>query len=100
MHNKPNNFIVQNEFINQDSNIKNYKISVVTKPKPIFKIVDNGNKVLTKENVEELVVEPVYDNSIELENNKQGYALLTPDEFSSMTDEEIKNWYNKTKKKL
>jgi hypothetical protein len=91
---------VQNEFINQDSNIKNYKISVVTKPKPIFKIVDNGNKVLTKENVEELVVEPVYDNSIELENNKQGYALLTPDEFSSMTDEEIKNWYNKTKKKL
>lgn len=100
MHNKPNNFIVQNDFIDQDLNIKNYKISVVTKPKPIFKIVDNGNKVLTKENVEELVVEPIYYNSIDTGNNKQGYALLTPDEFSSMTDEEIKDWYNKTKTKL
>jgi hypothetical protein len=91
---------VQNDFIDQDLNIKNYKISVVTKPKPIFKIVDNGNKVLTKENVEELVVEPIYYNSIDTGNNKQGYALLTPDEFSSMTDEEIKDWYNKTKTKL
>lgn len=100
MHNKPNNFIVQNDFSNKDPNIKNYKISVVTKPKPIFKIVDNGNKVLTKENVEELVVEPIYYNSIDTGNNKQGYALLTPDEFSSMTDEEIKDWYNKTKTKL
>lgn len=100
MHNKSTRFIVQNEFTDNDSKIKNYKVSVVTKPKPIFKIVDNGNKILSKENVEELIVEPIYDEKIydRDENNKQKYALLTPEEFQDMTDDEIKAWYKQTKK--
>lgn len=100
MHNKLDEFIVQNEFITDESKIKNYKVSVVTKPKPIFKIVDNGNKVLTKENIDELIIEPVYEEIIydKTENNKQNYALLTPEEFQDMTDEDIKSWYKKTKK--
>jgi len=90
---------VQDDFTDDSSNITNYKVSVVTKPKPIFKIVDNGNKVLTKENVEELVVEPVFESKISdsVENNNQKYALLTPEEFADMTDDEIKAWYKQTK---
>jgi len=99
MHNKPSNFIVQDDFSNDNTNVLNYKVSVVSKPKPVFKIVDNGNKVLTKENVEELIVEPVFESKIldTIENNNQKYALLTPEEFSDMTDDEIKDWYKRTK---
>jgi hypothetical protein len=72
---------------------------LTSKPIPKFRIIDNGQKVLTKENIEELVVEPVYkgDNT----PVPGSYALLTPTEFSSMTDDELKEWYknNKNKKK-
>lgn len=90
---------MQDDFSNDNTNILNYKVSVVSKPKPVFKIVDNGNKVLTKENVEELIVEPVFESKIldTVENNNQKYALLTPEEFSDMTDDEIKDWYKRTK---
>lgn len=72
---------------------------MTNKPIPKFKIIDNGQKVLTKENIEELVVEPVFEGDSSHVSNS--YALLTPTEFNSMTDDELKEWYktNKNKKK-
>jgi hypothetical protein len=53
---------------------------------------------LQKENVEEVIIEPIYDDSI-VKDSKGGYAMLTPDEFNSMTDKEIKEWYKNNKNK-
>jgi hypothetical protein len=46
--------------------------------------------------VEEIIIEPIYDDSI-VQSPKGDYALLTPDQFSSMTDDEIKKWYKNSK---
>lgn len=78
-------------------NIENYKVSLVSKPIPKFKIVDNGQKILGKENVEELIVEPVQRG--ESVSNNGNYALLTPEEFNNMTEDELKDWYKKNKSK-
>lgn len=46
--------------------------------------------------MEEVIIEPIYDDSI-VQNPKGDYALLTPDEFNTMTDEDIKKWYKNSK---
>jgi hypothetical protein len=76
-------------------NIENYKVSLVSKPVPKFKIVDNGQRILSKDNIEELIVEPVQKG--EKVANNGNYALLTPEQFSNMTDDELKDWYKKNK---
>ena len=78
-------------------NVENYKVSLVSKPVPKFKIVDNGQKILSKDNIEELIVEPIQKG--EKVANNGNYALLTPEQFSNMTDDELKDWYKKNKSK-
>lgn len=48
--------------------------------------------------MEEVITEPILEDELD-ETKLKDYALLTPQEFSNMTDEEIKEWYKKTKNK-
>lgn len=56
--------------------------------------------MLKKQNVEEVIIEPLYDdNFIVDETIKDSYALLAPKDFAKMTDSDIKEWYKKNKNK-
>lgn len=59
--------------------------------------MDNGQKVLRKDKIEEIIVEPIFGDSIS--STKDNYAILSPQDFESMTQEELKEWYKANKNK-
>lgn len=68
-----------------------YQAKVQVNATPKEKIVDNGQISRYVDTEETLLVEPLFN--IKDHKQEDGYSLLTPDEFNSMSDSEIKEWY-------
>lgn len=60
---------------------------------PVTKIVDNGQKVVRNEKREKVKAKPIYGTL------RGVYDLLSPEDFSKMSDEELKQWYKERKLK-
>lgn len=60
------------------------------------RVVDNGNTVTTKREVEDVIIEPMYYG----DTGKPGdiYEVISNEEYEKMTEEEVKEWYKSRRK--